>query len=143
MKFNACLRRLLSRTSIYFTLITAVYVLLSMMVNVGEQETLLAAKQILFHALFSLLASGAWELYCLKSLAAPLRLIIHYGILIFAFYTCFLLPAEMTGAQVFVGVIAFTLVYGAVMGLRSFFRARFSANVRKVSVYDKQYSKKN
>lgn len=143
MELRACLRRVLSHTSIYFTLITAAYALLMMLVNVSEQETLLAAKQILFHAIFSLLAAVAWELFCLKCLHGALRVLIHYGILLFSFYACFLLPTGMGGSGIFIGVMAFTLVYALVMGLRALIRARFLANTQKASEYTKQYSKKN
>ncbi len=142
MDIKASLKRILSRGSVYFTLLTAVYTLLTMLVNVSDGETLLSASQILFLFIFSALASVGWELFRLEAIHTALRVLIHYGILLFSFYVCLLLPADMRGSQIFIGVVAFTLVYAAVMGIRGLIRARFKANSEKAEDYVKQYDRR-
>ena len=142
MDIKSTVKRALPRCSIYFTILTALYTLMVMIVNVSDSETLLSANQILFLFVFSVLASVAWELFCLEKLHTVLRVLLHYGILLFSFYACFLLPAGMGGSQVFIGIVGFSLLYAIVMGLRALIRARFRANTEKATAYEKQYERR-
>ncbi len=142
MNIKATVKRTVSRASVYFTLITAVYTLLVMLVNIGEDTILLSATQVLFHFIFSLLASVAWELFRIKQWHTALRVLIHFGILIFAFCTCFLLPLGIQGSGAFIGVVAFSALYGLVMGVGAAFAARFRKKAQKAEDYVNRFDQK-
>ena len=141
MNIKTLLRRILTTASVYFTFITAIYTLLVMVVNVTEDEILLSAEQLLFNFLFSILAAIAWQIFQAKSMAGALRLVLHFGITALSFYLCFLLPADMTAAQVLIGLFAYTLVYFLIVGCTAFFKARFRANAEKEAPYENRYKK--
>lgn len=141
MNIKTLLKKILMTASVYFTVITAIYTLLVMVVNVTEDEILLSAEQLLFNFLFSVLAAIAWQLYRAKSIAGALRLVLHFGITALSFYLCFLLPAGMTSAQVLIGLFAYTLVYFLIVGGTAFFKARFRANAEKEAPYENRYKK--
>ena len=142
MNIKATIKRVISHASVYFTVLTALYAFLVMIVNVSEESTKLLASQLLFIFIFSLLAAGGGELLRLERPTAVIRVLMHYAILLFGFYTCFLLPMDMKGSQLFVGIFLFTLVYGIVMGIRAGIRARFRANTKSGEAYQKQYDRR-
>ena len=142
MDIKQFLKNLLITASVYFTLITAAYALLTIFVHVGEEQVLLSATQMLYNFLFSLLAGTAWRLYRMPKWSTPARLFIHYGILVLAFYLCFLFPASMRSGQIIIGVILFTLVYAIIMLITAVFVSRFRANAQKVAHYEKQFREK-
>ncbi len=142
MNIKASIKRTILRASVYFTLITAIYTLLVMLVNVEEDTVLLSASQVLLNFVFALLASMAWEVFCIQALSTVLRVICHFLILLFSFYTCFLLPMNMRGSQIFVGVIAFTAVYLLLMGIGAGIRAKFRANTEKTKEYVNRFDVK-
>ncbi len=141
MNIKTLTKKILTTASIYFTVITAIYTLLVMIVNVTEDEILLSAEQLLFNFLFSILAAIAWLLYRSKSMAGALRLVLHFGITAISFYLCFLLPAGMTAAQVFIGLFAYAIVYFLIVGITAFFKARFRANAEQEAPYENRYKK--
>ena len=142
MNIKAILKRVISHASVYFTVLTALYALLVMIINVTDEGAKLLASQLLFIFLFSVLASIGREFLYTEHISTGLGVLVHYVILLFAFYTCFLLPLGMQGVQIFVGIFLFSLVYGIVMGVRALIRARFRANSPKEKAYTKQYDRK-
>lgn len=142
MDIKKNLKRIVSRASVYFTFITAFYTLMVITVNVNEDQILLSAAQVLFNFLFSVLASVAQEILRIKAWHTALRVLSHYAILLFAFYTCFLLPAEMGGSQIFVGIVAFTALYAAIMGIGAWILARFRSKTEQNAEYVKQYEQR-
>lgn len=141
MELKQFFKKLLVNASVYFTLITAAYALLTMVVHVGEERVLLSAAQMLYNFLFALLAATAWNLYRMPRLSGALRLLLHYGILVLAFYVCFLFPASMRSAQIIIGVVLFTVVYALLMLAATAFASRFRANVQKEAPYQPQFKK--
>ena len=128
MNLKKLLKQLLTDTAVYFAWITAAYALLMLVVHVGEDEVLLPAKNLLLYFAFALLAALAQGLYRFKRLHGALRLLLHYGILALGFYLCFLLPAAMRPVQIMIGLVAFTVVYGVVLGIAALVLARFRKN---------------
>lgn len=142
MKLGQYLKKLLVHTSVYYTLITVLYVILMWVVNIEDDTFLLPADRLLLNFVFSALAAGAWSLYRLPRLHGAIRLLLHYGVLTLAFYLCFLLPASMRGAQVLIGIVLFTAVYFIILGLATLFLSRFRANAEQETPYAEQYKKK-
>ena len=140
MNFKATVKRLLSHTSVYFTVLTAVYAFLVMLVNVSDESAKLLVSQILFLFLFSILAALGQEFLHTARCRTGIGILLHFAILLFGFYTCFLGPFGMKGSQVFVGIFLFTLVYALIMGVRALILARFRAN-SKSETYQKQYDR--
>lgn len=142
MNVKTFLKQLFVTASIYFMLITAVYTLIAMIVNVADDRVYLLASQMLFHFLFSLLASAAWQIFRFAKFGTAARVLTHYAILLFSFYLCFLVPAAMRAPQVVIGIILFSLVYLIIMALASLFTSRFRTNRDKEASYQKQFVKK-
>ena len=142
MNIKATVKRVISHTSVYFTVLTALYAFLVMIVNVSDEGAKLLASQLLFIFIFSILAAIGQEFLSGNRLSAGVSIVFHYLTLLFGFYTCFLLPLGMQGAQVFVGIVLFSLLYGIVMGVRAIIRARFRANTKKEEEYVRQYNRK-
>ena len=141
MNIKAILKRVTSHTSVYFTVLVALYASLVMIINVSDEGAKLLASQLLFIFLFSMLAAFGQEFLHAERISTGIGILLHYVTLLFAFYTCFLLPLGMQGVQVFVGIFLFSLVYGIVMGIRALIRARFRANSKKAEAYTKQYNR--
>lgn len=140
MNIKATVKRMISHTSIYFTVLTAIYAFLVMVVNVSDEGAKLLVSQVLFLFLFSLLASAGQELLNWNQIPRGVGILLHYITLLFGFYTCFLIPMGMQGSKVFVGIFLFTLVYALIMGVRALIRARLRANSKKTEAYNKQYN---
>ncbi|MBR2293765.1 MAG: hypothetical protein IKA44_05610 [Clostridia bacterium] len=139
MNIKSILKKMLTETSVFFTLIAALYSLLMLIVNVGEEEVLLSAERLLLMFVFSALAAMAQALRRITAIHGALRGVLHYLILIMAFYLCFLLPASMRAAQVLIGLFTFTLGYLAIMGIVALFRARFRKNSEEEEDYTNRF----
>lgn len=142
MNLRKFFKLLLGDTSLYFTLLAAVYSVAMLLVNVSEQAVLLRASTLFFLFLFALLAALGRSLLRVSSMAGAARLLLHYLILIFAFYLCLLLPNGMKAAQVFIGLVLFSIVYWIGAGLVHLFTARFRKQSEPSENYEKQFSKK-
>ena len=143
MNFKKTFKTFLGDASIYFTLLAAVYSLGMLLVNVGEQEILLRADTLCFLFLFSLLAALAQGVLRYATFARAGRMLLHYVILAIAFYFCMLLPNGMRAAQVFVGLVLFSVIYWIGAGIVHLFIARFRKQSEQSESYEKQYQKKS
>lgn len=135
-------KKLFVTASLYFMVITAAYTAITVIVNVSEGEIYLRAAQLLFHVIFSLLASAAWQIFRLPKPSTAVRLLAHYAILLFAFYLCFLVPASMRAPQIVIGILFFTLIYAIIMAISAFFLSRLRTNREKQETYQKQFQSK-
>ena len=142
MNFKTFLKQTWLRATVYFTVCAAIYSLLMIITNVREEEVLLSAEQLLLIFVFAILSGLAQGILRLPSLSGAVRYPCHYVILALGFYSCFLLPAQMRGSQIFVGLVFFTLVYLAVVGLSALFLARFRSNAEKETPSESQFKKK-
>ena len=139
MEIRKFLKKMLRDTSIFFTVISALYTLLLLIANVGDDEVLLPADRLLLIFMFAWLASLAQGVFRMKTLPTAARILLHYAIFALGFYFCFLLPASMTAAQVLVGLVLFTLAYAAVMGIVALFLSRFRTNAKEEEEYKSQF----
>lgn len=133
----------LKNTCIFFTFIALGYSLIMWFIYGTENQlVLIPANNLLYYFVFSLLVSFANGILSIQKMSKGIRVILHYIICTFGFYACFLLPLAMRGAQIFIGIVFFSLIYWPIMGIIALFAARFKINQQKNEAYTKQYQKK-
>jgi hypothetical protein len=143
MTFKGFIKKTLAHACSYFTLIMLIYIILAAIVNVGEDKLFLEASRTVLFFFFSLFWACANVIFSFKTLGGGVRLIIHYLIMLFSFYAFLLLPlATLKASGYFVGVIVFSIVYFATMGIIHLISTKFKANVESSEKYEKQFSKK-
>lgn len=141
MTVKGFIKKLLVHACVYFTISMLLYMILAAIVNVGDEDLLLDAGRTVLFFVFALLLAGANTVFSLRSLHSALRVILHYIFTTFGFYVCFMMTLGMRTAQVFIGLVIFTLIYFIVLGIVAAFRARYRANTEKSEKYEKQYKK--
>ena len=77
------LKNLLRQTCLYFTICTAVYALITWIVNVDATRVMLDASRVMLFFLFSLLLAFAGGILHITKLNSALRRILHYLITLF------------------------------------------------------------
>ena len=142
MDIKKLIKKAICAACIYFTVITAVYMLCMLIITPGEDSPAIEAERVLFFFIFSLLWAGADAIRSIKAINAVIGRVVHFIICIFAFYSCFMLPVGMGGARVLVGAVIFSLVYWVVVALKSFFGARLRRNREVSETYVGQFKKK-
>ena len=128
--------------SVFFTVIAAIYSLIVMIIYVDDDQVLLDASRLLLFFVASVLFSCANGLFKLKKLNGALRIIIHYLLTLFAFYSCMMLPISPDTSAMFVGLALFSVLYFIVTGLIALFKARYRSRFEEKSAYSSQFSKK-
>ena len=141
MNIKKILKDLLCDTSIFFTVVTALYASLMMVVNVDTQEPAIRASFLLYIFIFSLLGGISRLIYRIDSLNLALRVCIQYTIILFAAYVCFFIPLSLTGSQVMVGLVAVSVIYFAIWGAVTFFSWKFKQNTKKEEIYENKFKK--
>lgn len=136
------LKKLLCRACCYFTVCMLVYIIIAAIINVNDDALLLEAGRTVLFFVFSLLLALANNVLSLEKLSGKVKVLIHYLLTVFAFYACFMLPLSMRASSVLVGLVIFTLVYFAILGIAVAFKSRYRRNTEKAEKYEKQYSKK-
>ena len=142
MEIKKFFTRMLTETSVFFTVISALFALFLLIFNAGDQEIVMSAERLLLNFMFAWVASLAQAVFRMESVPRVGRTLLRFFILAFAFYICFLLPASMTSAQVLIGLVLFTLIYAAVMGVCTLFLSRFRANAKPEEAYESQFKKR-
>ena len=141
MNIKKMLKDLLSDTSIFFTLVTAIYAAIMMVVNVDVEEPAIRASFLLYIFIFSILGGLSCLFYRIRSWNLALRVCIQYALILFGAYVCFFIPLALTGSQVTIGLTAVTLLYFAVWGISYFFTWKFKQNSKKEEVYESRFKK--
>ena len=139
MKILKILGKLSVDTSIFFTVITALYSVLMMIINVSEDEPAMRASWLLYIFLFSFLAALSQLIYRLEIMHKAWRVTIQYIMLLFSSYVCFFLPLSMTGNQIVIGLTLVTIIYFACFGVGAFFTHRFRKKIQKEEIYEKKF----
>ena len=85
MNVKFFIKRLLTHSCIYFSLITVVYAIVAAIVNVNDEEVLLDAGRLILFYVFSLLFAAANSVKEIKALHKALAILLHYVITAFAF----------------------------------------------------------
>ena len=140
MDLKKTVLKILNHGCVTFSVITAVYALIVMLVNVEDDSILLVAGRILLFFLFSLLFSAANGIYRIRKIPGAARLLIHFLICTVAFYACFLTPLNMPGTSVMIGVVFFILFYFIAAGIIAGFTAAFRKKKEGMEEYRKQYN---
>lgn len=141
MTVKKILKNLLTDTSAFFTVLTAVYAALMMVVNVEETEPAIRASFLLFIFLFSLLCAISMFIYRIDSWSLGLRVAIQYALILFGSYVCFFIPLALTGSQVMIGLAAVTVIYFVIWGVCTFISWKFKQNSKKEEVYESKFKK--
>lgn len=141
MTVKGFIKGLLTRACVCFSLIMLCYIVIAAIVNVSGSALLLDAGRTVLFFVFSLLLCAANSIFGLKSLSGGVRLLIHYGITLFAFYACFMLSLNMRTSSLLIGLVAFTAVYFAAMGISHALGARYRRNTEKAEKYEKKFDK--
>lgn len=127
---------------IYFTLITAAYMLIMLFITTGDDSPAIEASRVLLFFVFSVLWAIADVIRFIKAIPSPLGSVIHFGICLFGFYACFMLPVNMRPSNVLTGLIIFTVIYWAYVAIKAFFKARLKTNRDASKKYEDQFKKK-
>ena len=142
MNVKKFFKLLLTDTSVYFTALTAIYAVMMLIINVGEDEVLFRADTVCFLFLFALLAAGARSILRIQSMHAAVRVLCHYLILVLSFYLCLLLPTGMRAPQVLIGLVLFSVLYAVAALIIVLCLSRFRKHTEKTAAYEKQFPKK-
>ena len=140
MTVKGFIKKTLTHACVYFTVIMLFYIIIAAIVNVNDSRLLLEAGRTALFFVFSLLLACANTVFSIKALSGGLRLIIHYLITVFGFYACFMLSLSLRASSQLVGLVAFTAIYFAIMGISALISSRYRANVEKAEKYTKKYS---
>ncbi len=141
MDIKKLIKKALTASCVYFTVITAVYMLILQFINVSEDSAAVEAYRVLLFFIFSLLFATANAIRSIKQINASFRWVCHYLICAFAFYACFMLPVKMRPSSILTGLAIFTAVYLAVVGIRALFNSRFKSKNEQVEAYQSQFKK--
>lgn len=142
MDIKKLIKKALCSTCIYFTFITALYMLCMVFVTTGDDSPAVEAHRVLLFFVFSVLWAIADFIRSIKAIPAPLSILIHFGICLFGFYACFLLSVKMLPSATLTGLIIFSILYWICAGIKAFFRSRLKANREPSKKYEDQFKKK-
>ena len=141
MNIKKALKNLLCDTSVFFTVVTAIYAAIMMVVNVEVEEPAIRASFLLYIFLFSLLGGLSGVFYRIEAWNLALRVCIQYALILFGAYVCFFLPLSFAGSQMVIGLTAVTLIYFAIWGISAFLGWKFKQNTKKDEIYESKFKK--
>ncbi len=139
MTVKSFIKKTLNNSCIFFSAIMLAYIICAAIANVGGDALLLDAERTVLFYFFSLLLSFANALFLLQRLKSGVKILLHYVIVLFAFYTCFMLPLSMRASSVIIGIVLFTVLYFAITGIIAAVRSRYRSKLEKTQEYKKQY----
>ena len=141
MNIKKILKNMLTDTSAFFTVITAIYAALMMVVNVEIEEPAIRVSFLLYIFLFSLLGGLSMLFYRIDSWNLALRVCIQYALILFGSYVCFFIPLALNGSSVMIGLAAVTVIYFMIWGIYTFITWKFKQNSKKEEVYENKFKK--
>ncbi len=140
MEIKKLIKKALTSACIYFTVITALYMLILQIANIDSGAAAVEAHRVLLFFIASVLFAIAGMIMGMQNIHMALRYIIHYAISVLTFYFCFLLPINMSEASfAFTGVVIFTLIYVVAAAAIGIFKSRLRANREKSEAYNSQF----
>ena len=143
MNIKKLIKKILNTACIYFTAIMAIYAFIMLLIpHDTNGDVLISAENSFLYFVFSVLLSLANGIFSLKNLNGAARLISHFIISLFAFYICFMIRMNLTGAGTLVGIVFFSILYFIIAGIIALFKSRFKKNTEKTESYTNQYKKK-
>ena len=142
MRFSSFLKQTLTKACICFSLITAAYAGLSMIVNVDDQRVLLDAGRILLFFVASILFAIGNIIFSLKSINVGLRVLFHYIIYLLSVYICLILPSNAEASSSIVALTLFSVLYAISLTVILIVKSRYKVRNEKQQKYDAKFIKK-
>ena len=142
MEIKQLIKKYITKACIYFTLITAAYMLGMVFINTSTDSPAVEASRVLLLFTFSILWAIADSIRAFKKIPAPLGRVIHFVICLFAFYTCFMLAVRMHPSNIITGLVIFSLAYWCILAIKTFFASRLQRNRESSQEYKGQFKKK-
>ena len=142
MNIKSLIKKILSHSCVYFTVVTAIYSLIVMTIHVDDNEVLLNASRLMLFFVASILFSIANAISRIKIMHGALRLFIHFVLSAFAFYSCMMLPVSPDASSAMVVFAAFTVVYFLAVALIAAFKARYRSRFEDKTEYKSQFQPK-
>ncbi len=141
MNFRSFLKKVLTNACVYFSIVTAIYSVVVMIMYLDDDRVLLDASRVLLFFFASLLFSLACGVFKINKLHGALKLIIHYLLSTFAFASCMLLPLSLDPTSTLVGIILFSVIYFICAALIALFKSRYRRRIEETGEYKSQFSK--
>ncbi len=142
MNIKTLIKKTLTHACVYFSVLTALYSVIVMIIYVDDTEVLLSASRILLFFIASLLFALANSILALTKLNSALKCVIHFLLTLFAFCSCMMLPISPDGSTMVVGIALFSVLYFIVLGITALFKSRYKKNADLRAEYKSQFSKK-
>ena len=136
------IKNLLTRSCVYFSAIMLIYIIIAAIVNVDGSQLLLDASRVVLFFAFACLLSGARAVYAIETLSGGVRLLCHFIITLFAFYTCLIMPLSLRPASSFVGIVLFAILYFAIFGIYAAISSKYRKNKESHQSYTRQFKGK-
>ena len=119
-----------------------VYIIIAAAVNVGGGDLLLDASRVILFFVFASLWAIANAIYRSEIAGGAVRLLIHFILMLFAFYTCLMLPlASLNTSGMVVGFALFVVLYFAFMGISAAISSKYKENKEGSEQYASQFKK--
>ena len=143
MEIKQMIKKALCQACVIFTLVTVLYGLIVLFLNVDDDTILLEGSRIFLFLLFSLLLALANTLFSAKAIPSWTRYLIHFFLSGFAFYLCMIYPASegQTPGFTVVGIALFAIIYAIAAALRAFFGSRYKKIKEEEAPYTKRFGK--
>ena len=135
------IKKIFTDACILFSIITALYSIVVIIIHVDDTKVLLDASRVLLFFIASLLVALANSLLLFEKLHKAIRLVAHYLLSAFAFASCLMLPISPDASTMIVGLSLFTVVYLIVMGISALFRRRYKSKSDEDAEYRSQFKK--
>ena len=141
MDLKKLIKKIFNAACIYFTVISAVYMLIMTFITTDDAPAIEASRVLLFFV-FSMLWASADAIRTIKKIPSPLGRVIHFIICLFGFYACFMLAVNMLPSNILTGLIIFSLCYWIFVGLKAFFSSRLKRTREGSQKYQGQFKSK-
>ena len=141
MNLKALTKNIFKNACVTFTVFTALYCIISAIINVDDSVVRLEVSRIILFFIASILFAAANGIFKLEKLHIAARFILHYILTLFAFWTCMLLPLSLDTPTAIVGIAIFSVIYLIVTLIASLIRSRYKKNTDADEEYTPQYKK--
>ena len=142
MEIGKLIKKSICVACICFTLITAAFMLIMMLIYPNDENVLVDAFSVVLFFVFSVLFAGANALLSIEKINGAVRYFIHYIICVFAFYTCFLLPYTTSTSASVILVAVFSVLYVIIMVIIGAFKSKLKKNREATLTYTNQFKQK-
>ena len=141
MTVSSFIKRTLTKSCVYFTLITAIYAIIVMIINVDDDLVLLDAGRVLLFFVASLLFAIGNMLSSLSKMNGALKVVLHYLVYLFTFCSCFMLPILPDASAMIIGITLFTFIYAIALVIFLVVRSRYKTRSEIQEDYRPRFKK--